>query len=68
MPDKRTTWPAGHVISMTREYPDDGAQSVATCECGWQNIVPVARTSYHVTQDIACESHWRSVEEAANAS
>ncbi|HLH95049.1 MAG TPA: MT-A70 family methyltransferase [Xanthobacteraceae bacterium] len=54
----RTSWPAGHVITMTREYPGDGNEpmSVGTCECGAVFRFPVSDKG--VQMDAACEAHW----------
>jgi N6-adenosine-specific RNA methylase IME4 len=54
----RTSWPAGHVIRMTREYPGDGSEpvSVGTCECGAQYRFPVS--DHDAGMDAACEAHW----------
>jgi N6-adenosine-specific RNA methylase IME4 len=59
-PQKRTTWPAGHTVTMKREYPADGDPlSVGTCQCG-----AVFRYSMgqHVAQDAAIEGHWAQFE------
>lgn len=48
-----------HVVSMTREYPDGGGLSVATCQCGWQSKVPTDKFA-HAVQDNAVDAHWQS--------
>jgi len=55
--EKRTSWPPGHTVTMTREYPEDGeALNVGTCQCGEQWKFPVA--DKHVQMDAAIEAHW----------
>lgn len=50
-----------HVVSMTRDYPDGVAWTVATCQCGWtdQQIVPHRRTDKPPSD--AVDAHWRDV-------
>jgi hypothetical protein len=62
---RRTHWPAGHVISMTREWDAqaNAAVSVATCQCG--KFVNRVRVDMYGEQDVACEAHWSAVEAAA---
>jgi nitrogen fixation protein FixH len=59
-----------HVVSMTRDYPDGVAWSVATCQCGWTARETVAdqaaryraaRTNGKRASLDAVEAHWRDV-------
>lgn len=68
--DTRTSWPAGHVVSMTR---DGDNNSVATCECG--NFVarvprdgtdPLQRIRREIEMEVQVEAHWAQVEAAPN--
>jgi hypothetical protein len=54
---KRTAWPVGHTVTMTREYPEGReALNVGICQCGKQWKYPVANR--HVAMDAAIETHW----------
>ena len=59
-----------HVVTMTRDYPDGVAWSVATCRCGWSAREPVdgvaarwqrARMDGADPRDDAVYAHWREV-------
>jgi N6-adenosine-specific RNA methylase IME4 len=64
-PQKRTTWPAGHTVTMKREYPADGDPlSIGTCQCGAVFRYPLAQ---HIVQDAAIEAHWAEVDQATES-
>lgn len=63
-----------HVVSMTRDYPDGVAWSVATCQCGWTARELVSEVSARWKRseidgtdprDDAVYAHWRGVIAAA---
>ena len=49
-----------HVITMTRDYPDDKAFSVATCQCGWSFRIEVSCENAFKS-DKEVEAHWQAV-------
>ncbi len=49
-----------HVVSMTREYPDDEILSVATCQCGWSFRAAAMPDGARLRED-AVDGHWREV-------
>lgn len=61
---KRTSWPAGHTVTMTREasFCPDGTDNVGTCACGEKFKYPV---DMHAQMDAAVEAHWREHDGAA---
>lgn len=66
----RTSWPAGHIVSMTLDH--DAGDSVATCECGFVARVPrdgksrLQNLQRAAEMDDKVEAHWVAVEAGPN--
>jgi N6-adenosine-specific RNA methylase IME4 len=56
----------GHVITMSNGDVDGVHCSIATCQCGWSNVVPWGGDHY-AAQDEAAGVHWSAVADFAEA-